>query len=392
MGANQSQHALRNEPIKIARGQTMSYASAIELRAIHKRFGDTHVVKGVDIAVPPGAFLVLLGPSGCGKSTLLRMLSGLEAPSDGSLHILGKEVANGARGVIVPPGKRGLGLVFQSYALWPHMTVRGNVEWPLKVANVATAERKKRVDEVLDLLGILPLAERYPNEISGGQQQRVAIARMLSPSPGLLLFDEPLSNLDAKLRMEMRSELLRVHRESGATSVYVTHDQVEAMTMATHVVVMKDGLVEQFGTPEDLLERPQTAFVATFVGTPAANVLEVSSDDGFYRFAGVRFAPAHPEHPRAQLLYRAQDLQLHAVAPSDSSRPCVAATLIESAPMAGNFVCTLLVDGMRISAVIARPPTTRTGETAFIEFPNEPGAIFDASGYRVEAIKLRSAA
>ena len=192
--------------------------------------------------------------------------------------------------------------------------------------------------------------------------------------------------------MEMRSELLRVHRESGATSVYVTHDQVEAMTMATHVVVMKDGLVEQFGTPEDLLERPQTAFVATFVGTPAANVLEVKSEDGFYRFAGVRMAPAQPGHASAQLLYRAQDLQLHAERPRELLRLCVAATLIESAPMAGNYVCTLLIEGARISVVVAQPPPLRTGETAFVEFPASPGAIFDAHGQRVMTLDLRSAA
>jgi iron(III) transport system ATP-binding protein len=203
---------------------------AIELRDIHKRYDATHVVKGVNLALPPRAFLVLLGPSGCGKSTLLRMLAGLEAPSEGSLHISGREVANGTRGVIVQPGDRGLGLVFQSYALWPHMTVQQNVEWPLKVARQPQAQRQQRVAEVLKLMGIDVLAQRYPNEISGGQQQRVAIARMLSPAPQVLLFDEPLSNLDAKLRVEMRSELLRVHRTTGATSVYVTHDQIEAMT------------------------------------------------------------------------------------------------------------------------------------------------------------------
>lgn len=392
MAATEISPPQSNEAVDIAKRRALTESPAIELRAIHKRFGDTHVVKGVDIAVPPGAFLVLLGPSGCGKSTLLRMLSGLEAPSDGSLHILGKEVASGARGVIVPPGQRGLGLVFQSYALWPHMTVRGNVEWPLKVAKMVATERKKRVDQVLDLLGILPLAERYPNEISGGQQQRVAIARMLSPSPGLLLFDEPLSNLDAKLRMEMRSELLRVHRESGATSVYVTHDQVEAMTMATHVVVMKDGVVEQFGTPEELLTHPQSAFVATFVGTPASNVLEVKSEDGFYRFAGARMAPAWPGHTNAQLLYRPQDLFLHATTPRESSRPCIAATLIEAAPMAGNFVCTLLLEGTRVSVVVPNSPPMRTGETAIIEFPTTPGAIFNAMGQRVDSLELRSAA
>ncbi len=358
---------------------------AIELRGLHKRFGATHVVKGIDLALPPKSFLVLLGPSGCGKSTLLRMLSGLEAPSEGSLHILGREVASGTRGIVVPPGERGLGLVFQSYALWPHMTVRGNVEWPLKVARQPAAERTKRVDEVLALLGIGALSERYPSEISGGQQQRVAIARMLSPAPGLLLFDEPLSNLDAKLRLEMRSELLRVHRTTGATSVYVTHDQVEAMTMATHVAVMNDGVVEQLGTPQQLLDEPASAFVATFVGTPAANVLPVRADGGIYRLGGVALAAVQGGPADAQLLYRATDLALAAAGAVPSGAVHVGATLIEVAPMAGAFVCTLLMAGTRISVVCATPPACAPGQDAAVIFPPAPRVRFDAQGRRIPA-------
>ena len=176
-------------------------------------------------------------------------------------------------------------------SLWPHMSVRGNVEWPLKVGQMSKAERDARVDEVLELLDIHQLANRYPNEISGGQQQRVAIARTIAPKPGVLLFDEPLSNLDAKLRIEMRTELMRLHRATGATTVYVTHDQIEAMTMATHVAVMNHGRLQQFGTPNELLESPATSFVATFVGTPPNNMIPVvknssgqlakrSADDG----------------------------------------------------------------------------------------------------------------
>jgi iron(III) transport system ATP-binding protein len=357
---------------------------AIELRGLHKRFGATHVVKGIELALPPRSFLVLLGPSGCGKSTLLRMLSGLEAPSEGSLHILGREVANGSRGIVVPPGERGIGLVFQSYALWPHMTVRGNVEWPLKVARKAAAERTKRVDEVLALMGIGALAERYPSEISGGQQQRVAIARMLSPAPGLLLFDEPLSNLDAKLRLEMRSELLRVHRETEATSVYVTHDQVEAMTMATHVAVMNDGVVEQLGTPQQLLDDPASAFVATFVGTPSANVLPVRADGGAYRLAGVALAAVQGGPVDAQLLYGATELSLAASGAAPDNRPRVDATLIEVAPMAGAFVCTLMLAGTRVAVVCATPPVLAPGQATAVVFPAAPRVRFDAQGRRIE--------
>lgn len=353
---------------------------AIELRGIHKHYDQTHVVKGVDVSLPPGSFLVLLGPSGCGKSTLLRILSGLEAPTQGSLHILSREVANGQRGVIVQPGDRGLGLVFQSYALWPHMTVRQNVEWPLKVASKPEAERTARVNEVLKFMGIDMLAERYPSEISGGQQQRVAIARMLSPAPALLLFDEPLSNLDAKLRVEMRSELLRVHRTSGATSVYVTHDQIEAMTMATHVAVMRDGLVEQFGSPQELLDNPATAFVATFLGTPSANVLPVSSQAGMYMLGSQKLAPAMTGHDTAQLMYRATQLTLGA---TNHTGINAEGTLVEVAPMAGRYVSTVMVHDTRVSIITDLPPSQITGESVQVGFPDRPAVIFDALGKRV---------
>ena len=213
----------------------------LEIKNITKRFGAIEAVRDVSLAVPSGAFLVLLGPSGCGKTTLLRMLAGLENPSSGQLVFDGQIVSDGEKNWSVDPAKRNSGLVFQSYALWPHMSVRGNVEWPLKVGQMSKAERDARVDEVLELLDIHQLANRYPNEISGGQQQRAAIARTIAPKPGVLLFDEPLSNLDAKLRVEMRTELMRLHRATGATTVYVTHDQIEAMTMATHVAVMNHG-------------------------------------------------------------------------------------------------------------------------------------------------------
>jgi iron(III) transport system ATP-binding protein len=361
---------------------------ALELRGVKKRYGETEVVRGVDISLPPRSFLVLLGPSGCGKSTLLRMLSGLEAPSEGSIHILGREVANPARGVAVPPGERGLGLVFQSYALWPHMTVAGNVEWPLKVVRAPLAKREQRVRQVLSLLGIDPLAARYPNEISGGQQQRVAIARMLAPAPGLLLFDEPLSNLDAKLRVEMRSELLRVHGESGATSVYVTHDQIEAMTMATHVAVMRDGVVEQFGAPAELLDRPASAFVATFVGTPAANVLPVRAEHGGYVLAGVRLCDVAGGPASAQLLYAATDLSLPPAGAGTGAAfdgPVVSATLLEVAPMAGRYVCTLLCAGTRVSVIADAPPGIGLGGSVGLRFPPHPRAVFDADGRRSDA-------
>ena len=354
---------------------------ALVLKNVEKRFGVVKAVSDVSLSVPAGAFLVLLGPSGCGKSTLLRLLAGLEAPTGGTIHFAGQLVASAEEGVIVPPGKRHAGLVFQSYALWPHMTVGGNVEWPLKVARIPPKERKERVREVLDLLDIAPLADRYPSEISGGQQQRVAIARMVAPKPSILLFDEPLSNLDAKLRVEMRAELMKVHRATNATSVYVTHDQVEALTMATHIAVINGGLVEQIGTPMELIESPATAFVATFVGTPAANVVPVVAQGGDFLLRGVPIANALglADGASAQAMYRAQDLSLVKGDPKPGEIEMI---LVEATPMVGAFVLTLVAGNLRLSVVAPQAPTAGPGQRLRVCFPSEPAVLFDAQGKR----------
>ncbi|WP_300008876.1 ABC transporter ATP-binding protein [Pseudonocardia sp.] len=322
----------------------------ITVRGLEKRFGagGRAAVDGIDLAVPQGAFLVLLGPSGCGKTTTLRMLAGLERPTAGEIRF-GDRVVVGV-GTVVPPSRRGAGLVFQSYALWPHMTVRANVEWPLKVAG--TPGRSERVAEVLDLLSIGELAARYPGEISGGQQQRVAIARMIAPRPSVLLFDEPLSNLDAKLRVETRAELLAVHRATGATSVYVTHDQVEAMTMATHVALMREGRVEQFGAPLELVRRPATAFVATFMGTPPANLID---------------GPGGERH-----MYRAESLRLDPAGDLETR-------YTETTPLAGRYVVAGVRDGQRISVVTDAPPRLALGDVMRVALPDRPDAVFDAA-------------
>ncbi|MEO3433295.1 ABC transporter ATP-binding protein [Inquilinus sp. CAU 1745] len=354
--------------------------NAIEIRSLVKRFGDFQAVAGVDFVVPKGAFLTLVGPSGCGKSTMLRMLAGLEPPTEGEIVFNGRTVSSGEGGVLASAGARDAGLVFQSYALWPHMTVAGNVDWPLKVAKMPAAARRERVAEVLALLDIGELAERYPGEISGGQQQRVAIARMLAPQPSILLFDEPLSNLDAKLRVEMRSELMRLHRATGATAVYVTHDQVEAMTMATHVAVMKDGLVQQFGPPEALMDEPETAFVATFIGTPPGNLLPAEAREGRFDLEGIDLGPAPSRTGRYELLFRPE-----ALTPAE---PGTAGTLslsfAEATPIAGRVMVTgLRGDGLRIVGVVDRHPGARLGDPIAFRLPERPAAIFDASGRRV---------
>jgi iron(III) transport system ATP-binding protein len=352
----------------------------LEIKNITKRFGEVEAVKDVSITVPDGSFLVLLGPSGCGKTTLLRMLAGLEHPSSGQLIFAGQMVSDGNKNWTVDPAKRNSGLVFQSYALWPHMSVRGNVEWPLKVGQMSKAERAARVDEVLELLDIHQLAERYPNEISGGQQQRVAIARTIAPKPGVLLFDEPLSNLDAKLRVEMRTELMRLHRATGATTVYVTHDQIEAMTMATHVAVMNHGRLQQFGTPNDLLENPATSFVATFVGTPPNNMIPVVKNGSGYK-VGSKYMPFEPPRQVTESLamFRAEALHVR----SEETTTSLPMELVEMSAIAGRTMVTALRDGLRLTAIVDDGPKAKIGETVHMELPAKPAFWFGQDGERL---------
>jgi iron(III) transport system ATP-binding protein len=352
----------------------------ISINTLSKSFGAFDAVKDISIEVPKGAFLVLVGPSGCGKSTMLRMLAGLEKPTSGTIAFEGETVSDGERGWTIEPARRNTGLVFQSYALWPHMTVAGNVNWPLKIAGMAKIERKARVSEVLSLLGIEELGARYPNEISGGQQQRVAIARMLGPKPGILLFDEPLSNLDAKLRVEMRTELLRVHRATGATSIYVTHDQVEAMTMASHVAVLKDGRVEQFGRPEDLVDNPQTAFVATFVGTPPANLLPVKPVDGGTDVAGTVLPLDYGLAGAALAMVRPEMLSVESQAGARS----LALDFAEASPVAGRMMVTGTWKELRLTAVVDSAPKFKPGDTVHFGLPEKPAALFATSGERLK--------
>lgn len=350
----------------------------LELRNLTKSFGGMLAVNEVSLSVPDGAFLVLLGPSGCGKTTLLRMLAGLEMPTSGQIIFDGITVSDGNRSTQIDPAKRNSGLVFQSYALWPHMTVRGNVEWPLKVAGMSALDRTRRVDDVLAMLEIDALAARYPNEISGGQQQRVAIARTIAPKPGVLLFDEPLSNLDAKLRVEMRTELMRLHRATGATAVYVTHDQIEAMTMATHVAVINKGRIEQFGAPQDLIDHPATAFVATFVGTPPNNIVPVLRDGTGYALGGRRMDMIPPVDT-CLAMFRADTLRLSG---TEGART-LPMELVEVSSIAGRTMATALQNGLRLTAVLDSPPDARIGDLVHMTLPENPGAWFATNGERI---------
>jgi multiple sugar transport system ATP-binding protein len=239
----------------------------VAIRGVGKRFGGTTVVHGVNIDIEDGDFAVLVGPSGCGKTTLLRMIAGLEEISEGEILIGGRVVNR------MPPKERDIAMVFQNYALYPHMTVRDNMSFSLRLANAGKPEIDKRVARAADILGLGKLLDRYPRQLSGGQRQRVAMGRAIVRDPQVFLFDEPLSNLDAKLRVQMRTEIKELHQRLQTTSVYVTHDQIEAMTMADRIVVMRDGVVEQTGGPLELYDHPVNTFVAGFIGSPAMNML-----------------------------------------------------------------------------------------------------------------------
>ena len=241
--------------------------ASVTIASVKKRFGEVEVLHGVDIDIADGSFAVLVGPSGCGKSTLLRMLAGLEQISDGEIRIGERRVND------VPPKQRDIAMVFQNYALYPHMTVRENMAFALMLAKLDAATIEAKVGRAADILGLKDLLQRYPRQLSGGQRQRVAMGRAIVRDPQVFLFDEPLSNLDAQLRVAMRTEIKELHQRLRTTSIYVTHDQIEAMTMGDQVVVMKDGRVEQTGSPLELYDRPANLFVAGFIGSPAMNFL-----------------------------------------------------------------------------------------------------------------------
>jgi multiple sugar transport system ATP-binding protein len=262
--------------------------AAITLKGLKKSYGNAHVIKGVDITIEDGEFCVFVGPSGCGKSTLLRMIAGLEDISGGTLDIGGKVVND------LPPKDRGVAMVFQSYAIFPHMTVRENVAFGLTIAGDSKDVKDAKVAEAARILQMEHLMDRRPSQLSGGQRQRVAIGRAIVRKPAVFLFDEPLSNLDAALRMDMRMEIGKLHKALGATMVYVTHDQVEAMTLADKIVVLKDGLVQQIGSPMDLYHHPANEFVAGFLGAPSMNFLDVEVISATATHAVVKNAALDP--------------------------------------------------------------------------------------------------
>ena len=292
-------------------------ASSLQIAGIRKTFGKgakaVEILKRIDIAVAPGEFLILVGPSGCGKSTLLNIIAGLEEPTEGELRIAGKNVIG------VPPAQRDIAMVFQSYALYPTMTVADNIGFALEMRKVPKEQRKKRIQEVAAMLQIDQLLDRRPAQLSGGQRQRVAMGRALARNPQLFLFDEPLSNLDAKLRVEMRAEIKRLHLQSGITTVYVTHDQIEAMTLGSRIAVMKGGVLQQIGTPDEIYRNPVNTYVAGFIGSPTMNFIdgrvERQGEQTRFVFAGGALDLPCPDTVEATLGQRPEHIHLSADAP-----------------------------------------------------------------------------
>ena len=346
------------------------------LTGIQKSYGAVDVIKGVDIEIKDGEFVVFVGPSGCGKSTLLRMIAGLEDITGGTLEIGGTVVND------VPASKRGIAMVFQSYAIFPHMTVRENVAFGLTIAGASKAEKDAKVAEAARILQMEHLLDRRPSQLSGGQRQRVAIGRAIVRQPEVFLFDEPLSNLDAALRLDMRIEIGKLHKSLGATMVYVTHDQVEAMTLADKIVVLKDGYVQQVGSPMDLYHKPENLFVAGFIGAPSMNFLDVDvlgrdgnraqvQSDLVAQFGAPVWRSGIPNSGRATLGIRPQDLRPVETGGILSGNVTLAERLgIET------VVDVALKDGTRILCSLAEDRIFEPGQAISLDFNAERAHLF----------------
>ncbi|EIM26299.1 ABC transporter ATP-binding protein [Microvirga lotononidis] len=363
----------------------------ITLRDAQKSYGSNsaNAVSNLDLEISDGAFMCLLGPSGCGKTTTLRMIAGLENLSDGEIRIGDRIVDSVRQGVFVPPEKREMGLVFQSYALWPHLTIEHNTDFGLRLRKVPKAEREAQVERVMRALDIEKYRHRYPSQLSGGQQQRVALARMLAVNPGILLLDEPLSNLDARLRLEMRAELKRIHREFNTTIVFVTHDQWEAMTLATKIAVMNQGTLQQLGTPNEIYDRPANRFVAEFVGGPPINILNIEDTDGSgLAGAARRYLARWHSGPESigSIGIRPEALRLASSpdeVPEGSFSGLVDVTGI--LPTGGSWILELAGEGDPLFMTMHEAPEVDVGTK--VHFWTKPGAlhVFDTKGQRVAA-------
>jgi len=338
----------------------------LELKGVEKYYGPVHAIKGIDLAIEKGEFIVFVGPSGCGKSTLLRMIAGLETIDAGTLLLDGRDITR------LASSKRDLAMVFQSYALYPHMSVADNMSFALRLAKVDKGLIAEKVQRAAEILNLTKYLQRTPRELSGGQRQRVAIGRAIVRAPKCFLFDEPLSNLDAALRGQTRVEITKLHRELGATTIYVTHDQVEAMTMADRVVVLRDGAIEQVGTPLELYDHPANTFVAQFIGQPQMNVLDTAKLPGSAGLGGPKggFIGVRPEHV--------------AVKPSGQGRLPAKVELIESLGL-DTLIYANLADDVQLIARQNTRTSLKPGDAVALDIA--PGSVhqFDASGRALAA-------
>ena len=351
--------------------------ASVQIQDVRKAYGPVQTIKGVSVEVPDGSFVVLVGPSGCGKSTLLRMIAGLEEISGGTIRIGGKVIND------VEPKNRDIAMVFQNYALYPHMTIAENMAFSLRLAKRPKSEIDTRVAEAARILGLSDYLERFPKQLSGGQRQRVAMGRAIVRNPQVFLFDEPLSNLDAKLRVQMRTELKELHARLKTTTVYVTHDQIEAMTMADRIVVMRDGIVEQVGAPLELYDHPANLFVASFIGSPSMNFINgtVADDRAGVRIEGGVTLPLpegitasgavtygiRPEHLSVAGEGRGFEIDVTAVEPTGSE------TFVQGT-----------LGGQKIAALLRERVAVQLGQKLRLELAAKNAHLFDpASGQRI---------
>lgn len=342
--------------------------ASVQIHNVRKNFGATPIIHGVDVDIVDGEFVILVGPSGCGKSTLLRMIAGLENVTAGAIRI-GKRVVND-----VPPKERDIAMVFQNYALYPHMTVAQNMAFSLMLRKAPKSEMDDRISKAAGILGLAKLLDRYPRQLSGGQRQRVAMGRAIVRDPQVFLFDEPLSNLDAKLRVQMRTEIKDLHQRLKTTTIYVTHDQIEAMTMADKIVVMRDGLVEQIGSPLDLYDRPGNRFVAGFIGSPSMNFFEGRvTADGFHSTGGFRLplsaAPTGSEGRPAIYGLRPEHIAL------DPTGVSVTVKVVE--PTGSETQVFAEAGGQQIVCVFRERVSALPGETIRISADPKAAHLFD---------------
>jgi sn-glycerol 3-phosphate transport system ATP-binding protein len=361
----------------------------ISIRGVKKSYGKNAVVHGVDLEIQSGEFIVILGPSGCGKSTLLRMVAGLEEITGGEIAIDGRVVNQ------LEPRERGCAMVFQNYALYPHMSVAENIGYALKVAGVPKVERDRRIAEVAKALSLEPFLERRPAALSGGQRQRVAMGRAMIREPKVFLFDEPLSNLDAKLRIAMRAEIRRLHRRLGATSIFVTHDQNEAMTLADRIIVMNSGYVEQVGTPEEVYHYPASRFVAGFVGTPAMNLLEGRvNENGVFIYDEGRTVTLPAERgkqlagQRVVLGVRAEAARL--VSPEAPGALLATADFIEE--LGASRIVHADFDGLPFAVAMTGSVSLKTGDRIGVAIDQDSIHLYSADTGAVLVAPARSAA